>query len=135
MSLNVELLQSSFNLVKPHAGELVEVFYTTLFSENPQVRDLFPASMDEQKKKLIGALSLVVTSLEEPEKLGSALRELGARHVSYGAVEAHYPIVGGILLRALAQVAGDAWTAELETAWGDAYGAIQDIMLEGAEAA
>ncbi|MEO1590999.1 MAG: globin domain-containing protein, partial [Cyanobacteria bacterium J06632_22] len=45
-----------------------------------------------------------------------------ARHVKYGALPAHYPLVGNSLLKTLGQYAGEAWTPELESAWAEAYG-------------
>ena len=132
MALNVELIESSFEAVAPRAVQLADVFYDTLFRDHPEVRSLFPDTMAEQKQKLISALALTVKSLREPEKLQNVLEDLGCRHVEYGAVEAHYPAVGQTLLKALAEVAGDAWNPELEGAWSEAYGAIQDLMLAGA---
>lgn len=43
-----------------------------------------------------------------------------------------YDWVGDALVRALAEVAGDAWTPRVATAWTDAYGAIACLMMEGA---
>ena len=57
---------------------------------------------------------------------------MGSRHVEYGALPDHYPAVGATLLNSLAEVAGDAWTDEFEQAWSEAYGAISQIMLQGA---
>ena len=58
------------------------------------------------------------------------MHSLGRRQVDYGAVEAHYGVAGQTLLRCLAEVAGDAWSPELETAWAAAYGVIQETMLQ-----
>lgn len=134
MSLNVELLEASFKAVAPHATRLADLFYTRLFREHPEVRSMFPEDMAGQKKKLIASLATIVGALRKPEELGGYLEELGRRHVAYGALEAHYPVVGENLLHCLAEVAGDAWTAELQAAWSEAYGAIQETMLSGAEA-
>lgn len=63
------------------------------------------------------------------------LRELGARHVAYGAQPEHYPVVGEVLIASMAQIAGDAWNDEYEAAWGEAFGIVATAMIEGAEAA
>ncbi|MGK7894105.1 MAG: globin domain-containing protein, partial [Xenococcus sp. (in: cyanobacteria)] len=65
--------------------------------------------------------------------LDSALRGLGARHVKYGALPEHYPLVGSALLTTFKQYLGNMWTPEVKQAWVDAYGAISDIMLDGAD--
>ncbi len=134
MSLNVELLEQSFELVKPQADELITSFYNNLFTDYPAAKPLFEHSnMAKQKQMLKGALVMVVENLRKPDVLSDALKGLGARHVKYGALPEHYPLVGNSLLKALEQHAGDAWTFELKEAWAGAYGAITELMLEGAD--
>ena len=134
MSLNVELLEQSFELVKPQADAFVASFYNNLFTDYPAAKPLFEHSdMAGQQKMLKGALVMVVENLRKPDVLSSSLRGLGARHVKYGALPEHYPLVGNSLLKTLGQYAGDAWTPELKGAWTDAYGAITELMLDGAD--
>lgn len=130
MLLNVELLESSFNLVAPRADELVSYFYDRLFREHPEVRPLFPEAMDEQKKHLIAALAAVIQNLRNPEQLTSILGDLAIRHIDYGVQREHYSIVGQTLLASLAEIIGEGWSDELQTAWSDAYGAIQSIIFK-----
>lgn len=133
MALNVELLQSSFALVAPSADELADYFYDRLFSDFPAVVPLFDGvEMSDQKKKLLASLKLVVENLRRPDVLAPALKDMGLRHVDYGAQEAHYPAVGQTLLKSLAHVAGDAWNPELTEAWAEAYSVVADLMLAGA---
>ncbi|MEO0769555.1 MAG: globin family protein [Cyanobacteria bacterium J06649_4] len=134
MSLNVELLEQSFELVKPKADEFVASFYNNLFTDYPASKPLFEHSdMGAQQKMLKGALVMVIENLRKPDVLSDALKGLGARHVKYGALPEHYPLVGNSLLKTLGQYAGDAWTPDLKDAWTGAYGAISELMLEGAD--
>ncbi|MEM6254062.1 MAG: globin family protein [Cyanobacteria bacterium P01_D01_bin.156] len=134
MSLNVELLEQSFELVKPKADEFVGSFYNNLFTDYPAAKPLFEHSdMGKQQQMLKGALVMVIENLRKPEALSKALKGLGARHVKYGALPEHYPLVGNSLLKTLEQYAGSAWTSELKEAWTGAYGAITELMLEGAD--
>jgi hypothetical protein len=64
---------------------------------------------------------LLRKSLRNLDAIAPTLRKLGARHVAYGARPEHYPLVGGALIAAMATIAGDAWTAENELAWNDAF--------------
>jgi len=130
MPLNIELLESSFNLVAPKADQLADFFYHKLFTDHPQVRPMFPDDMQEQKKHLIAALATIVQSLRKPDQLTTFLAALGQRHVGYTVKPEHYPVVGQTLLAALADTAGDAWSPELEQAWADAYTAVQKIILD-----
>ncbi len=134
MSLQVELLEQSFEKVKPKKDEFVSSFYNNLFTDYPAAKPLFGGTdMAGQKMKLLGSLVLVVENLRKPEVLTDALKGLGARHVKYGALPEHYPLVGNSLLKTFEQYLGEDWTPETKQAWVDAYGVITELMLEGAE--
>lgn len=134
MSLNVELLEQSFELVKPEADGLVDSFYDFLFTDYPAAKPLFThTDMAKQKQQLKGALVMVVSNLRNPDVLSKSLKGLGARHVKYGALPEHYPLVGNSLLKALDKHAGAAWTPDVKDAWVGAYGAITELMLDGAD--
>lgn len=134
MSLDVELLEQTFQSVAPQADAFATSFYNTLFSDAPAAQPLFANSdMEQQKKKLVAALVYVIENLRNPEAMAAALKGLGGRHVGYGALAAHYPVVGGALLKTLETYLGDQWTPAAQQAWTDAYGAITEIMLTGAQ--
>lgn len=131
MSLNVDLLEQSFERIKPRADEFVASFYENLFAAHPEVRPLFAnTEMEKQQKKLLNALVLVVENLRNPEVLGAVLNSLGARHVGYGAIPKYYPAVGQALLLTFEQYLQSDWTPEHKKAWTDAYGAIAAQMLQ-----
>jgi hemoglobin-like flavoprotein len=132
MSLDLEALETSFDLVAPRGDELMEEFYARLFAAAPAVRTLFPDDMRRQKTMLLGALVLLRKSLRDLDAIVPKLRELGARHVAYGAVPEHYPVVGSVLIASMAAIAGDEWRPEYESAWGAAFEIVAATMLEGA---
>jgi nitric oxide dioxygenase len=132
MTLQIELLETSFQAIAPHGEAFVTAFYERLFTNYPQTRAFFSSTnMKEQRKKLLGALILVIQNLRKPDVLTSALQGLGQRHVNYGVRPEHYPIVGTILLETFAEFLGDNWTPAYQDAWVQAYEAICSIMLEG----
>jgi methyl-accepting chemotaxis protein len=133
--LDVISLETSFDLVAPRGDELMDEFYSRLFAAAPSVRPLFPDDMKRQKTMLLGALVLLRKSLRDLDAIVPKLRELGARHVAYGARPEHYPVVGSVLIASLAAVAGDAWTPEYEQAWSEAFDVVAATMLAGAEEA
>ena len=135
MSLNLEALETSFDLIAPQGDELMDEFYGRLFAAAPAVRPLFPDDMRRQKTMLLGALVLLRKSLRDLDAIVPKLRELGARHVGYGARPEHYPVVGTALIAAMASIAGAAWTAEYEAAWSEAFEIVAGAMIEGAVAA
>jgi len=133
MTLQIELLESSFQALAPRGEEFVAAFYERLFTNFPQTRAFFTSTdMKEQKKKLLGALALVIQNLRKPEVLTSALKGLGQKHVAYGVLPEHYPIVGAVLLDTFADILGERWTPVYHDAWAEAYGAVCALMLEGA---
>ncbi len=133
MTLQIELLESSFQAIAPCGEAFVRTFYARLFTSFPQTRAFFASTdMKEQRKKLLGALALVIQNLRKPEVLTSALQGLGQRHVAYGVRPEHYPIVGAVLLETFADVLGERWTPTYHNAWAEAYGVVCTIMLEGA---
>jgi len=133
MSLDLEALETSFDLVAPHGDELMDVFYRRLFLATPVVQPLFAnTDMSRQKSMLLGALVLLRKSLRDLGPLVPKLREMGARHVAYGARPEYYPIVGEVLITSMAEVAGDAWRLEYTRAWAAAYEVVSGAMIEGA---
>ncbi len=132
MTLQIELLESSFQAIAPCGEAFVRTFYERLFTSFPQTRAFFASTdMKEQRKKLLGALALVIQNLRKPEVLTSALQGLGQRHVVYGVRPEHYPIVGAVLLETFADVLGERWTPAYHDAWAEAYKVVCTIMLEG----
>ena len=136
MTLDVDALETSFDLIAPQGEELVDTFYRRLFAAAPSVRPLFAGTdMGRQKTKLLATLVVLRKSLPDLEALVPKLRELGGRHGAYGARAEHYPLVGATLIASMAELAGDAWRPEYERAWSDAFDIVAGAMLEGAAAA
>lgn len=136
MGLDVQALETSFDLIAPQGNELMDSFYARLFAAAPDVEPLFAGTdLRRQKAMLLAALVLVRKSLRDLDALIPKLYALGARHVAYGALPEHYPVVGEALIGAMAEVAGPAWTREYELAWTEAVGVVAGVMIEGAEEA
>jgi hemoglobin-like flavoprotein len=134
--MNLTALETSFDLIAPRGDELMDAFYAGLFSAAPAVEPLFAGvDLKRQKTMLLGTLVLLRKSLRNLDAILPKLRELGARHVAYGALPEHYPVVGEVLIGAMKAVAGPAWTLEYEQAWSEAFGVVAAVMIEGAESA
>jgi len=136
MLLDLDALETSFDLIAPRGDELMDTFYARLFSAAPAVRPLFAGTdLRRQKTMLLGTLILLRKSLRNLDAVLPKLRDLGARHVAYGAEPGHYPVVGEVLIGSMADVAGDAWRPEYGRAWAAAFRIVAGAMLEGAAAA
>jgi len=133
MTLELEILESSFDEIAPRGEELVEVFYRRLFEAAPEVRPLFgEANLHNQRTKLLATLVLLRKSLRDLTSIAPRLRTLGALHVAYGARAEHYPIVANVMLDSMAELAGDAWTPQVAAAWRRALNYVAGVMLDGA---
>ena len=132
MSLDLEALETSFDLVVPRGDKLMDEVYGRLFAAAPSVRPLFPEDVRAQKTMLLGALVLLRKSLRNLDAIVPKLHELGARHVAYGARPEHYPVVGEALIASMAAVAGDAWEPRFGTSWSKAFEMVAGAMLAGA---
>jgi nitric oxide dioxygenase len=136
MALEVETLEESFDLVAPQGDELMRTFYDRLFEAAPAVKPLFAnVDMERQREALLNMLVVLRESLRDLDDIVPDLEDLGARHAEYGAQPAHYPVVGEVLIGAMADVAGDKWKPEYSAAWQEAYGVVQNVMLAGADPA
>ena len=132
MSLNPELLRSSLELIIERQPAFAPRFYEVLFDRYPQIRPLFGRnSGSAQQEMLQQALVAVIDHLEDAAWLASTLGKLGAGHVHYGVTREMFDWVGDALLTTLAEIANEAWNAEVEHAWQDAYAAVRDLMLAG----
>jgi len=129
-AIDIELLETSLELVKARAGDFLESFYQNLFTDYPLTQTLFEHSdMKKQKIMLLNLLAFTVSNLRSPERLDETLRNLGDRHVGYGAIAEYYDFFGQSLLKTFAQYLGPQWTPETQRAWQQAYEAIYTRML------
>lgn len=133
MALNGELLRTSLELVVERQPAITPRFYEILFARFPQVQPLFRRNSGENQARMLQeAIVAVIDHVDDAGWLVETLGGMGKQHVDYGVTPEMYPWVGEALLATLAEIAGPAWTPEIETAWSDAFGAIRDLMLAGA---
>lgn len=124
----IALVQGSFGDIAPIAPAAAAEFYARLFALDPTLRPLFHGNLEEQGRKLMAMIGLVVKGLDRLDTLVPAIQNLGRRHASYGVQPAHYATVATALLGTLQHGLGAAWTAEVELAWTTAYTILADTM-------
>ena len=122
-------LRNSFQALVPVANEFAEKFYVRLFEIEPTLRAMFPTDMTAQRGKLLAMLAWIITNLENSAELKGGLTELGNRHKSYNARPEHYPIVAGVMIGTMAEMAGDVWDEQIESDWRTALERMAAIML------
>ena len=87
--------------------------------------------MARQQRMLMDTLALAIRGLDDFGKIEQAVRELGDRHVDYGATMRDYKMVGQALLTTLERFLGDAFTPEAELAWREVYSTLVRTMTTG----
>ena len=130
--LQVQLVRASFQLVEPIADQAADLFYTRLFSAQPQLRAMFRGDMRAQGATLMRMIAVAIRHLDRPEILMPQLRTLGVRHAGYGVHAAHYDMVGEALLGTLRDGLGAAFTADVEEAWVAMYALVSRTMQDAA---
>jgi hemoglobin-like flavoprotein len=125
----IAAVKESFEKVKPIAAQAAALFYGRLFEIAPRVKPLFRGDMDEQGRKLMATLAVVVGGLDRLETVLPAASALAKRHVAYGVKAADYGPVGAALLWTLERGLGPSWTPEVAQAWTDAYGLLSGFMI------
>lgn len=128
----IQLVQSSFEVIKPAGDAFCTCFYDRLFSQHPELETHFRyTDMKHQHASLLSALVLVIQELLDPSSLRSRLLQLGKRHFYYGASPALYGHVGAAMLWALSTHLGERMTQEIHEAWSDTITFIATVMIEG----
>lgn len=124
------LVQESFKVVEKISDVAADMFYQRLFDIEPDLRSLFSEDLREQKKKLMGALKVLVNTLDHPDKLIPILEDMGRKHKTYGVVEDHFVPVADALVWTLEEGLGSDFTEEVRHAWTALYSAVASIMIE-----
>jgi len=106
-----------------------DVFYGKLFFDMPYLEKLFHTPKEEQSRKLIEMLSVIVGRLDNLEELTEEIKQLSIRHVQYGVKEHHYKAVGSALLWTLQQGLGRDWNEEIKEAWGSCFQVLSTTMI------
>ena len=106
-----------------------DVFYSKLFFDMPQLENLFHTQKDDQSKKLVNMLSVIIGRLDNLEALTEEIKHLAIRHVQYGVKEQHYKAVGTALLWTLQQGLGRDWNEDVRKAWSVCFQILSDTMI------
>jgi hemoglobin-like flavoprotein len=125
----IQLVQRTWKIFQQIDPNLVgAIFYGKLFSEHPALRKMFPRHMEQQHKKLVDMMSLIVTHIERPLFIAEAMRSSGKRHGEYGVKPVYYDYVGEAFLWMLEKGLGNDWNEEVKDAWTACYLHAVDMM-------
>jgi len=122
----------SFSRVAASRQFAMEYLYARLFAVNPELRALFPLSMEHTRATTFGMLARLISSLQDPRETDELLDRLGRDHRKFGVKSAHYEPFFDALLASIEQVSGPSWTQEQGRAWRAVLGHFADSMRSAA---
>jgi ferredoxin-NADP reductase/hemoglobin-like flavoprotein len=128
--------QVSLWLLEPVADAAMTYFYAQLFTMDNEIRAMFPAAMDVQRRRFFTALSQIAAAQENPEdrdRLEPYLRELGRAHRKFGVRERHYEVFRRALIATLQRFAAPRWNETAKHAWETAFNHAAGVMIDAAK--
>src|SRR6266849_925201 len=125
----------SFRHLKPPSDPAMTYFYGPPFPMDTEIRAMFPAAMDVQRRRFFHALSQIAAtanSQDERDKLVPYLQELGRAHRKFGVRERHYEVLRRALIATLQRFAAPRWNETAKHAWETAFNHAAAVMIEAA---
>ncbi|MFI5680224.1 globin domain-containing protein [Streptomyces cellulosae] len=132
---SVPVVRATLPAVGAAIGNITELFYQKLFEAHPELlRDLFNRgnqATGDQQKALAGSIAAFAgLLLEKPDARPDAmLARIAHKHASLGITSGQYKIVHRHLFAAIAEVLGDAVTAEVAAAWDEVYWLMANALI------
>ena len=131
-SEQINLVQASFQDVRPMAAAVVPLFMRQLLELEPSLRPMFGNDPAQRGEVWMAMLASTVNRLTDAESLVPVFRDIGARQARRGVVDTHYAAAGEALLRTLEQSLGEKLTPAAAHAWAVAYAQLSEVMKQGA---
>lgn len=130
--IQAHLVRSSLDDFSPCGPALIATVIRNLGDHYPDLRGLFPDDTSRYHARWFATLQQVARFCDTFHRLEKPLGDLGRQAAAQGASAAHYRIVRDELLRAMADLAGDAWTAQTADSWSTLLDGVTGAMLAGA---
>jgi hemoglobin-like flavoprotein len=126
----IDLVEASWTKILPIEDKIATFFYDKLFTLDPGLKALFVGDIDEQGRKLVSMIDVAVSSLGRVDTIVPDLQALIRRYVDYDFKDSDYDTAGIALIWALEQGLGDAFTADVRSAWIKTYALLAEVMKE-----
>lgn len=131
--LDTAALRETIALVDGQLDELTQHFYAVLFTTNPDLRDLFPADMAQQRTRFAGSIMHIVAQADDRPAVTAYLESLARSHRKYAVQPEQYRLFGPAFIAALRRVVGRMWSDRYEAAWEQAFNMIASTMIEASD--
>lgn len=128
----IALIKATVPALEAHGLTITKRMYERLFRDEA-MRALFNQSHHGETGSQPKALALAVLAyarhIDDLGALSGAVERIAQKHVALNILPEHYPFVADALLGAIQDVLGDAATAEICAAWGEAYWFLAHILI------
>ncbi|WP_370053693.1 NO-inducible flavohemoprotein [Neptunomonas sp.] len=129
---HIDTVKETIPLLASADVAITDHFYRRMFSHNPELLDIFNASHQHsgaQKAALFEAIAGYAHHIDNVGALTAVIERIAQKHTSFNIQAHHYPIVGHHLIETLRELAGNAFTPDVEEAWSAAYGVLADVFI------
>eukprot|EP01062_Namystynia_karyoxenos_P078796 TRINITY_DN8172_c0_g1_i3.p1 TRINITY_DN8172_c0_g1~~TRINITY_DN8172_c0_g1_i3.p1 ORF type:complete len:607 (+),score=188.13 TRINITY_DN8172_c0_g1_i3:139-1959(+) len=133
----IAVVKATAPAVKENAEKITDVFYKTMFKNNPEALAFFNEANQAkglQPKALAAAVVAYALNIDNLGALAGAVEHIAHRHCALSVKPEHYPIVHKNILLAIAEVLGEAVTPEVGAAWSEAVLFLAQVLIDAEEA-
>ncbi|MEZ9231030.1 NO-inducible flavohemoprotein [Vibrio amylolyticus] len=130
---HISIVKSTIPLLEEAGPALTQHFYQRMFRINPEVQDIFNMTNQRTGRQgvaLFEAIAAYAKNIEDLAALTSAVERIAQKHTSFNIQPEHYQIVGHHLIETLRELAGEAFSAEVEEAWTAAYLFLAQVFID-----
>jgi nitric oxide dioxygenase len=127
-----DIVKATAPVLAAHGYDIIKHFYRSLLAAHPELKNVFNMRHQErgqQQEALARAVYAYAANIEDPSTLAALLEGIANKHASLDVRPEQYPIVGEHLLASIKAVLGDAASADIISAWAQAYGNLADILM------
>ncbi|WNC68740.1 NO-inducible flavohemoprotein [Thalassotalea nanhaiensis] len=129
---HIDIIKSTIPLLENAGSALTNHFYKRMFSQNPELQDIFNMSNQHtgrQQVALFEAIAAYAKNIDNLAALTTAVERIAQKHTSFNIQAKHYEIVGMHLIETLRELATEAFTPDVEEAWTQAYLFLAQIFI------
>jgi hemoglobin-like flavoprotein len=122
--IQIRLVQRSFGRAATRKRQMATLFFDRLFELDPTLRPQFSSDLDEQGRRFMRSLALIVSLLDKPAELQQRLHAMSHAHDSRLFEPGPLDTASAALIWALEQTLGREFTPVVRDAWQSACAAV-----------
>ncbi|RWS29796.1 neuroglobin-like protein [Leptotrombidium deliense] len=135
------LIENTWKMLVDNISRVGVITFMRLFETHPEVQEVFMPFREIDKNDLkfskelrahalrvMGIVQKVVARIQDSEKCEQLLRDLGKKHIVYGAKVDYVDLVGPQFIYAIKPSLESVWNEEVEQSWNTLFKFIAFVM-------